>query len=370
MARAAIRCGTAIIVCVLLAACRATSPLPRIHTAAAVDAPEKHCAWFGDERDGVLYFGESPFWWALRRAGGDPLADTALPGPLRIGRFELDAERFAPPIELQPGGARSGIWDVLAHPNGRLYFTSLFDPAGSYDLATGAVSRFEAAGSSLNELALGPGGSVLATRFGGPGGANGSVVVLGEDGAVLAEHVLAATEGVRAAAKSLASDPVRREIWVNTDLFGPGPEVRHDVRVLGPDGTERLRFARPEVQFMAFDAGGTGWFAELDGALLTLRIRTPEQAATPVLTGRRVPLDDAFPAELDFVQEVRPAPGGRAVVTRWSGRVHVVDRDGSVRSVDLPRLEPGGLYYTGVLADGRICATHCGELTVVCEDMP
>ena len=57
-------------------------------------------------------------------------------------------------------------------------------------------------------------------------------------------------------------------------------------------------------------------------------------------------------------------------MTRWSGRIHVVQGDESVRSVDLPRLAPGGLYYTGVLYGDRLCVTHCADVTVVCVDAP
>jgi hypothetical protein len=57
------------------------------------------------------------------------------------------------------------------------------------------------------------------------------------------------------------------------------------------------------------------------------------------------------------------------VVTRWSGRVHVVGRDGAVRTVALPR-EGDELYYTGVLSDGGVCATRCGDLSVACAPIP
>jgi hypothetical protein len=179
-------------------------------------------------------------------------------------------------------------------------------------------------------------------------------------------------EGYRAAPKSLAYDPVRREIWVNADLLpeaaGPGAPIRYDARVLGLDGRERLRFERPELQFMAFGDDGTGWFAEVDESRLTLRVRPPERAGSPLLTGRLVPLDDAFARELDFVQDIQVA-GDTAVVTRWSGRVHVVSRDGPPRSVALPK-QGDELYYTGVRADGAVCATRCDDVGVACAPIP
>jgi hypothetical protein len=198
------------------------------------------------------------------------------------------------------------------------------------------------------------------------------VVLLDTDGAVLAEYPLEGPEGYRAAPKSLALDPVRGEIWVNTDLLpeaGGEGETLHDTRVLGPGGRERLRFERPEVQFMAFGPDGTGYFAERDGPLLNLRIRPPDRASAAILTGRIVPLDDAFAGDQDFVQDIHVDGEGRVVVTRWSGRIHLVNRRGEVDLLRLPRPGGDGLYYTGVLAGERICATYCGGVTVVCQDL-
>jgi hypothetical protein len=329
---------------------------------------ERYCAWYGDARDGVLYFGAAPFWAAYRARGGDPQADLEHPGPQLVGRFDLRRRRFLPALDLSPVGSQAGIWDVLAHPNGRVYFTDYFGRTGYVDPSDGRVARFDALGAGLNELALGPDGSVLVTRYGSERDGVGSVMQLDADGALVAEFPVVGGGGYRAAPKSLAYDPVRDEIWVNTDLLpeaaGPGAKVRYDARVLGSDGAERLRFERPEVQFMSFGADGTGWFAEVDGTRLTLRIRPADRAESAVLTGRIVPLDDAFSRELDFVQDIHVA-GDVAVVTRWTGRVHVVSSDGSVRDVTLPR-DGDELYYTGVLADGAVCATRCGDLSVAC----
>ena len=348
--------------------CAAALRAPVVLTADAPSASERYCAWYGDARDGVLYFGEAPFWAALRANDRDPRADLLHPGPQLIGRFDLAHRRFLPPLDLSPVGSQAGVWDVLAHPNGRVYFSDYFGRAGYVEPDGGRVVRFDALGAGLNELALGPDGTILVTRYGSDGDGAGSVMQLDEEGALVAEHPVRGPAGYRAAPKSVAYDPVRREIWLNADLLpegaGRGGSVRYDTRVLGLDGTERLRFEQPEVQFMAFGPDGTGWFAEVDGASLTLRVRPPELAASPVLTGRLVPLDDAFARELDFVQDIKLS-GDVAVVTRWSGRVHVVERDGSVRSAELPK-QQAELYYTGVLADGAVCATLCGDLSVAC----
>lgn len=327
------------------------------------------CAWFGASADDILYFGASPFWAAMHAAGGDPAAGAGPPAALRIGRFDLASARFLPPLVLGGGKERGGTWDVLVHPNGRVYFTTFFGEAGDVDPETGRVQRFPALGRGLNELAIGEKGTILATRYGdGEGGNDGAVVAFSPQGKLLAEMPLAAPPGYQAAAKSIAFDPIRREIWVNTDLLpeGGGPP-RHDVRVLGRDGRELLRIASPEIEFMTFSTDGTGYFAERDGDLLRLRIRPPDLAGDIFLTGRIVPLDDAFPAS-DFVQDIQPMAGGGAVVTRWSGHIHLVDAKGNVRDLSLPR-EPGGLYYTGVLRDGRLCATLCQGVSVVCAEV-
>ena len=351
------------------AACATLRAGPEVHTAPAPSADERYCAWYGDARAGVLYFAEAPFWWAYRRQQGDPRADLQHPGPQLIGRFDLRRRAFLPSLDLAPTASAGGVWDVLAHPNGRVYFTDFFGASGYVEPASGRVVRFDALGSGLNELALGPEGQILVTRYASDRDEQGSVVVLDAEGALLAEHVLSGPEGWRVAPKSIAWDPVREEIWLNTDLIPtgarPGAALGHDARVLGRDGRERLRFEAPEVQFFAFSADGTGWFAELDGSLLNLRIRPPERAASPVLTGRIVPLDDAFAAGADFVQDIK-VEGDVAVVTRWSGRIHEVDREGGSRSLALPITAGGDLYYSGVRDRGQVCATLCGDVEVVC----
>jgi hypothetical protein len=371
---AARRCSAAAVGALLVAslACRhlAGAGTPSVHAAPVPDPPgETSCAWFGDVRDGVLYFGVSAFWTALRAAEGDARADLAAPGPRWIGRFDLASESFLPPLAAGPERAPTGVWDVLAHPNGRLYFTTYFDFAGSLDPASGELVQFPGAGLGLNELALGGDGRVLVTRYGFGNDLAGSVVELSEAGEVLAEHVLAEPPGRRVLAKSLTFDPLTRETWVNTDLLpasGAG-DVQHDARLLGPDGRERLSIVDPELQFFTFRADGVGFFADASDGRLRLRERRPA-GATP--RERFIPLDDAFDARHDFVQEIRAEPDGRVVVTRWSGRVHVVSPDSGVQDLTLPRTEAGELYYTGTLVGSRVCATRCGGVEVVCADLP
>lgn len=351
-----------------LLACRPPAPAAstRVHVEPATGSgAEQPCAWYGDVDGAVLYFGVSAFWSALRAAGGDATADLAVPGPRWIGRFDLASERFLPPLDLRPGGAATGVWDVLAHPNGRVYFTTYFDFAGSVDPRSGEVREFENAGLGLNELALGPEGQILVTRYGFAADDEGSLVVLSESGEILAEHVLQDPPGLRVLAKSLAFDPLRRETWLNTDLLPlEGTAVLHDARVLDAAGHERLRVSDPELQFFTFAPDGTGLFAEVSERRLRLRQRSPQGR------DRFIALDDAFDPAFDFVQDMRLESDGSVVLTRWSGRIHVISADGEVRDLSLPRTEAGELYYTAVRAFGRVCATRCGRVEVVCQDLP
>jgi hypothetical protein len=338
-------------------------------TAPSPSEVEAYCGWYGSARDGVLYFGEAAFWSAFRGAGGDPTADLRAPGPQRIGRFDVERRALLAPLDVGTPGARSGAWDVLAHANGRVYFTTFFDLAGSVDPATGEVRRFESAGTGLNELAIGPDGSILATRYGGPAEADGALVRLDADGGLLEEIPLAPVAGHRAAAKSVAWDPARDEYWVNTDLVphAPGP-VRHDARILDRAGRELARIEDPELQFFAFRPDGVGVVAEVDGAGLWLRVLGPDDAGGPETRGTRLLADESFDHEHDFAQDVQLDGAGRAAVTRWSGRVHVVDLALPLaRTIQLPRSE-GGLYYTGVLHGERLCATLCRGIEIVCRE--
>jgi len=352
------------------AGCAALPPAPAgaVHTAPPPSAAERYCAWYADARDGVLYAGAAPFWWALRAEGGDPRADLARPGPQLVTRFDLSEERWLPPLPVGAEGARTGVWDVLALPDGRVFFTAFFEPAGFVDPATGRVVRLPELGRGLNEVAPGPDGSLLVTRYGDPEAPRsrptGSVLVVDPQGRLLAEHPLTAPPGLRLAPKTPAFDPVRREIWVTSDLLDAEDRaLAHPTVVLAPDGAELRRFPEPEVQFLVFAPDGTGYRAEVAGRQLWLAIDPP--GAAP----RRVLLDEAFPAQLDFAQELRRTEDGRVVVTRWSGRVHLVN-GGEVRTLHLPRLEEDGLYYTAVARGRRVCATYCAGVTVVCENAP
>jgi hypothetical protein len=349
-----------------------------VQTAPSPSIEKSYCAWYGDARDGVLYFGESAFWSAMRAAGGDPAADLRRKGPRLIGRFDLRAERMLPPLTASPDPsvpARGGVWDVLAHPNGRIYYSTYFEDSGYVELSTGHTVALSQLGVGLNELALGPGGSVVATRYAGLAGGSGSVVQFEPDGALINELALDGPAGWKVAPKSLAYDPTRRAVWLTTDLIpnDPGGKTRQDARVLDLAGRELVRFEFPELEFVTFDAAGTGYLAERAGTQLTLRMVRPDETGPLATAGRRILLDDRFAATSDFAQEIRLAQDQRVVITRWSGRVHVVDLAApsgrEVRTVELPR-QAGSLYYTAVLDGDHLCATLCAGITVVCTAAP
>ncbi len=343
-----------------LGCAHAPTPGPHVVRAAAPSDTEQYCAWYGDARDGVLYFGTAAFWSAMRAADDDPRADLARPGPQQIGRFDLAREAMLPPLDVSVPDARSGVWDVHAHANGRVYFTTFYEAMGAVDPATGEVTHFPELGLGLNEIAPLPDGNLLVTRYGGDADRPGSLLVLTPEGRALAEHPVPAPPGYRSAPKTPAWHAAAQRYWTTNDLIGSAPgEVATDATVLGADGALVRRIAEPEVQFVA--ALADGGLARVESAGDALRIE---------LGGQRVPLDDRFVASLDFAQDVKAHLDGDLLVTRWSGRVHRVTRDGAVRSTTLPGLADGGLYYTAVRHGERICATHCGGVEVVCTDAP
>ncbi len=346
-------------------------PESRIYVDETPSSVERYCAWYGDARDAVLYFGTAAFWSAMRSHGNDPMADLLAEGPVAIGRFDLRRERMLEPLEVGAGGDRSGVWDVLAHPNGRIYFTTFFESAGYTEVPSGRFVRLPNLGAGLNELAVGPDESLLASRYGSAfeREGSGSIVSFDADGALLAEFPLRALDGYQVAPKTVAFDPVRAEIWVTTDLLpiAPGNPQRHDAYVLSERGEELRRISEPEIQFVTFAEDGTGYRAEIEGRNLWLRVSAPGEV---IEGGRRILLDAAFAPALDFVQDIELTADGRAVVSRWSGWIHVVDSPSQVRSTRLPQFEDGGLYYSAVAEGDRICATYCSNVNIVCRDIP
>jgi hypothetical protein len=366
----AARVGAPVLACAVLLLCSCTTPTLRIHHGPAPSETEHFCAWYGNERDGILYFGQSAFWWASRR--GSPATVLDHPGPAPIGRFDLASARLLESLEVGGPEDRSGVWDVLAHPNRRVYFTTFFGSAGWVDLATDEVIRLPELGDGLNEIAPGPDGTLLASRYFGSDGSGGSVVVIDLEGRLVAEHPLRAPAGFLSAPKTPAWDPRHQRIWVTADILPEGSDpgdaaaIRRGAYVLDVNGRQLAYTEQPEIQFVAFGPDGTGYRTEVSGSELALRIVAPDAVDPRIEAGRRIVLDPAFPAKLDFAQDLQILPDGRVVVTRWGGTIHIVRPAGEVRTVSLPRASVDGLYYTGVIGEGRLCATHCGGIEIVC----
>lgn len=347
-----------------------------VHAAPAPSDEERYCAWYGNAgADGVLYFGQAAFWSAKAAAGGDPRGDLDHPGPQLVGRFDLESERLLPSLRVDAPDAdppaRSGVWDVLASDDGRVAFTTFYEGAGWVDIETGAVTRIEAS-EGLNELAPGPDGQVLATRYGSGDdeGGDGALALLGLDGTIAHVMPLPERPGYVLAPKTPAFDAARERIWLTADWLPRDAGLRVSFEAIRIDlilrPARNVEPAPPELQFVAAGPDGTLYRALVYDARLVLGVTPPQAAAFE----RLVPLDDAFAAGLDFVQDVQPAADGRVAVTRWSGRVDVVHPDGRVGRIRLPRPDPDGLYYTAVLHGGRLCATYCADVAVVCADAP
>jgi hypothetical protein len=299
-----------------LGACRTTQPAVFRERVSGYGT-ERYSAWFADERDGVIYFGLSPFWSALRKTG-EPTGDMLAPSAHLIGRFDWRAERFLPPLVARAPGeaARSSVWDVLAHPNGWVYYTTYFEEVGRVDPASGAVERFESLGQGLDELALGPDGALYASVY-GLGQAGGGVVVFAPDGKELHRVTLSAREGAVTAAKSLAVDPLSGEVWLNADVIAPDGKVSFASFHLARDLSVLQRtLAPPELLFLTFDAAGRGFFVwDANGALELQVTRAGAELA-------RVPLGPRAP--LDFAQDMHVAADGSVAIAFWSGRVELV----------------------------------------------
>jgi hypothetical protein len=343
----------------------------RVFTSKAeADGKEAVCAWYGDARDGILYFGEAAFWSGLR-ATGSPLGELDHSGPRRIGRFDLRRGRMLPALLLAPK-VRSGTWDVLAHPNGRIYFTTFFDGAGSVDPATGEIEQFVDAGTGLNEWGLGPDKTLFVSRYAGDAGTSGSLVWFNADGTLRKEFPLKAQNGSVLAPKTVAYDPETRLVWITSDILPNAPGAAgHPTLIVDLAGREQERISDLEIQFVRFGADGTGYLALVEENKLQLAILPPGTPADRLGQARRITLDDAFPSSLDFAQNIRVEGPGQVLVTTWGGQIFVVEPSAPepVRPFAFPRLADGGLYYSAASDQDRLCATYCAESTVVCTEL-
>jgi hypothetical protein len=364
-----------ILAALALCGCALRGPPPKVfHThMLGLGGGERYSAWFGDERDGVIYFGLSPFWTELRAHGGDPKADLLEPSAHAIGRFDMTREAFLPPlIARRPGpDSRSSVWDVLAHPNGWVYYTTYFEEMGRVRPGAGDVELFESLGVGLNEIALGPEQNLYVTRYGADRG-DGSVVVISPEGRLLREVRLHARKGATTAPKSIAVDPASGEVWVNADVIAPDGKVGFAAFQLAPDLSVKQRFDPPyELQFMAFDPGGRGFFVEERDGRLRLRV---VRAGTELLA---VDLGPRNPS--DFAQDIHFAPDGTAAIAFWSGRVEVVrQKEGNYEHARLELERPKecvtendpSLFYSAFVSDGSVYATLYCDAAIVRAPLP
>jgi hypothetical protein len=363
----------------LLVLCACGSPGPAVFRERISDfGPERYSAWFGDERDGVIYFGLSPFWTALRQTG-DPAGDMRVPSAHLIGRFDWRLERFLSPLVAREAGddSRSSVWDVLAHPNGWVYYTTYFEEMGRVQPQTGAVERFDSLGQGLDELALARDGSIYATSYGsgvtaGKATRDGGIAVISPEGSLLRRVTLHARDGAVTAPKSLAVDPSSGEVWANADVIAADGKVSFASFHLARDlSLLEQTSAPPELLFVSFDALGRGFFVWDRGGRLELEVtRAGEQLA-------RLDLGPRAPA--DFAQDIHVAADGAVAIAFWSGRVELVRESAghfaSVRTdLSFPADCTGGsdpaLLYSAFATPRAIFATLYCDATVLRAPLP
>lgn len=369
---------------VLLAACARPGPEPPPHRDWYRGGPwnsgsESYSAWFGDSDGRVLYFGLSPFWSQWWANDGDPRVDLAEPGDQLIGRFDLAERRFLEPLRVcpSPGACRGSVWDVLVHSNGRLYYTTFFEEAGSVARDGSDLRHFAGLGPGLNELAEGPDGAIYATRYSDapedPGAqTRGGVAVFDPSGALLREVPVEPADGRFRAPKSVAVDPLSGEVWINLDAFGPDGSVAYQTLRIAPDGEILEAHASPpELHFVAFDPDGRGWFAESSAGALRLRVIEAGRELAAAALGERRPAD--------FVQDIKFGPDGAAALALWSGRAFLARlTDSGLAIGEVVFARPGecalpegrSILYTAVVARGSLFATlFCGA-TVLRAPLP
>jgi hypothetical protein len=358
-----------------LCACTLNDAHPRVFRThmLGLGGGERYSAWFADERDGVIYFGLSPFWSEMRAHGGDPAADMLEPSAHAIGRFDTERDEFlAPLIARKPGDdSHSSVWDVLAHPNGWIYYTTYFEEMGRVRPGFGQAEHFDDLGPGLNEIALGPDQNLYVTRY-GAGRNDGGVAVISPEGLRVREVALHARSGGQTAPKSIAVDPHSGDVWVNADVVAPDKSVSFAAFHLAPDlhVLERLDPAL-ELQFMAFDATGRGFFVEDRAGRLELRVTRDGAELLRVDLGPRAPHD--------FAQDIHFAPDGTAAIVFWSGRVDLVrQHDGNFEHAEIQLERPeqctgegeNALFYSAFVIRGSVYATLYCDAAIVRAPLP
>ncbi len=331
---------------------------------------ENYSAWFGDSDGRVIYFGLSPFWELWWAEQGDSSADLREPGDHLIGRFDLQNRVFLSPLLVRAGAedVRSSVWDVLAHSNGRVYYSTYFEELGWVDPETGEVGFIEGHGVGFNEIVEGPGGNLYITRYSNspsnPAGQSfGGLVVLTPDGEMLREVRFGRTDRQFTAPKSVAVDPKTGEVWLNADVFLEKGGIEFAMIHLDAEGKILERASDgSELMFMDFDASGNGYFVVDDAGTIELLVRRAEEVVSRFDLGPRIPGD--------FAQDLQINSDGEVAISFWSGSVVVSsERAGQQRwtRITLPKPRrcnpPRGrsVTYSAFIHEQRVYATlYCG----------
>ncbi len=258
------------------------------------------------------------------------------------------------PLEV-PGEGE--VWDVLALGS-RIYFARFFGSPGWVSRSGHGGAVWKHLGTGTSELAAGPGETLLFADY-----AHSRLLSVGRDGENPKVFPLTGPGTLQIAPKSVAYDPVRREIWVIADRLGSEGEAKtRDALVLDETGELLRHITDREVQFATFAEDGVGAIVDVASEALWLRFREAGETAF-----RDILLDARFPRTVDFAQDIVLTRSGGAVdgiVQRWSGIYH---RFGSRGAVETGHLGDGrgGLFYTGVPVGDRVCATLCRDATVI-----
>ena len=97
---------------------------------------------------------------------------------------------------------------------------------------------------------------------------------------------------------------------------------------------------------------------------------TQPGAALDATSGREIVLDAAFAAATTSCRTCTSRRDGRAVVTRWSGVVHVVAASGGRAHGGAAAQRGGRALLHGGRDGDRVCATYCADVSVVCAALP
>ena len=249
------------------------------------------------------------------------------------------------------------MWDVLAVGE-RIYFARFFGSPGWIDRSGHGGAVWEHLGSGTAELAAGPEETLLFADY-----AHSRLLSVSKDGENLKVFPLTGPGTLQIAPKSVAYDPVRREIWAIADrLASNGDAKTRDALVLDDAGELLRHITDREVQFATFAEDGVGAVVDVVGDSLWLRFRDAGETAF-----RDILLDPQFPRTADFAQDIvltRSEGVVDGVVQRWSGIFHRFGSQGAVTTGHLGDGR-GGLFYTGVPVGDRVCATLCRDATVI-----